>query len=149
MRLCRTHCMIKLLNQILDPASCGRDELLGQLNAELVSGDYDLAERELIAHSLIDLLQHEPDPAICEGAYNLLENLSYDQVCQDRIVDAAVANLAALPSACLVHALPIIAYSRHPDKLEILAPFLAGDDRIVREVMSKILSHGNLDNLLK
>lgn len=141
--------MIKLLNQILDPTSSGRPALLGLLKDELGNGDYDSAERELIAGALIDLVAQELDPAICESAYHLLEDLFYAQVCQDRIVDAAVANLARLSSACLVHALPIIAISERPDKLEILAPFIAGDDRIVREVMSKILSQGNLDNLLK
>lgn len=141
--------MIKLLNQILDPDSLRRDELLRVLNAELANGDYDQAEREHIADSLIGLVGHEQEAAIRECAYHLLANLFDGNVCRDRIVDAVVANLAGLSSACLVHALPIIAASERPDKLEILAPFIAGDDRLVREAMSKILSQGNLDNLLK
>lgn len=141
--------MIKLLNQIIGPVSTGRIALLGLLGGELANGDYDRAERALIADALIDLAGYEPDPGICEGAYNLLEDLFYDQVSQDRIVEAVVARLPGLSSACLVHALPIISYSSHPDKLDILAPFIAGEDRAVREVMSEILSQGNLDYLLK
>lgn len=141
--------MIKLLNEILDPAREGRDQLINQLNADLAHGDYDLAEREVIVRSLIDLAGNTSDPRLTESIYNLLEDCFYEGSCALEIVEAAVTQLPTLGTASLVHALPIIAYSQRADKLEILAPYLAGLDPVVRELMSAILDAGNLDYLLR
>lgn len=141
--------VIKILNRILDPLTPNRVAMINELNAGLGRREYDAGERKIIVNRLIGLARHEPDVQVRAAVFNLFEDLFYDRVCADEILDAAVATLRQLPVPCLMHALPIIAYSKRADKDLILAPYMSSPDTTVRALMAEIGRIGSLQDLRK
>lgn len=139
--------MIKILNRILDPLTPNRVAMINELNAGLGRREYDPGERKIIVDKLIALARHEPDVQVRAAVFNLFEDLFYDRVCADEILDAAVGTLRHLPVPCLLHALPIIAYSKRTDKVHILAPYMSSPDTSVRALMAEIRRVGSLEDL--
>ncbi|WP_423009128.1 hypothetical protein [Undibacterium sp. JH2W] len=131
--------MNDLMNRISNPECKERDLLIDELNDHIVYGEVNSTDLEFIVKQLINQLKHEADPAVNESIFNLLATVFDNGDLTHLIADETAEVLNQLPAICLVHAIPIIAYSHRPDKSSLLQPFIHDKDDEVRKMISEIL----------
>ena len=132
--------MNDLMNRISNPACKERDLLIDELNDLIVYGEVNPTDLESTVKQLMNQLKHEADPAVNESIFNLLATVFDNGDLTHLIADETAELLNQLPAICLVHAIPIIAYSHRPDKASLLRPFV--HDK-VRKMISEILKDLN------
>ncbi|MCH8622515.1 hypothetical protein [Undibacterium sp. TS12] len=135
--------MNDLMNRISNPACKERDLLIDELNDLIVYGQVNPTDLESIVKQLMNQLRHEADPAVNESIFHLLATVFDNGDFQHLIADETAKLLNQLPAACLVYAIPIIAYSHRSDKPDLLQPFIHDKDDDVRMMIAEILKHSN------
>jgi|GEM_PF-2416331 len=123
------------LAKIKDVSFKRRYLLVDDLSDLFQSGQILESTAVTIIEATIKLLEIESDIEVIESIFNLfvlavIEN----DFCQTAIVETTVKHLPTLEVGSLCHAFVIISESHLPNKQELLIPYLASDNRIIREM---------------
>lgn len=132
-----------MLNEILDKLSRNQsadvDLCVDELNDFLESVPLGARETVVVIDLLHQLLKRGYHAKVWESVFNAFGTISTRTHPDEKIVEIAIEFLPMLPPGCLVHAIPLIAESKRPEKNELLSQFLTSTNIVVRDTAERYL----------
>ena len=129
----------EILNKAKNQNARERDSEIDNLSTLLECGQLSISEQIHVVEELLNILFDESDPIIIESIFNLI-GIAFDNgVCSDAIVNSSVKMLHKLEPNSLVHAIPIISFSKLENRKALIEPFLLSSSAAVRREAEEAL----------